>query len=412
MSAGGRLFSVQVPDWGQDHLTVEAVVAYVDGELAERPYDRATRHLCHVSGVRCAGRRAGPGPVGAAVGALSEPAVLADVGAAGDPAGHRAPRPAAGLAIPDGRSCRAGARSPHPHAWRSPRAVRRHDAPGRSPPRLPGWRSAPAPRPARVPLRRPGRVRRSPVSRSARSPSAPSVIAADTPSPSGSAVPPLPSTPICSSPASRLIVLRLRTSPVLQARCGARSAQEPGRVCRRMTEHTAGPRRQGATRRSRAPGPSRRGSARARWSGLHVDPEVAAAFGRPARRRRRASRRPRPARTTARARPACAAARPRAALGRRVRPAGRRRRPALQRPPGPAARPPTTPTTPFWADGAAADPWRNPESPVGSGPPGDTDSGRTRPRPRRRAPGSACARCCSAVASTRERWPCSPWSRC
>jgi anti-sigma factor RsiW len=45
VSAGGRLFSVQVPDWGQDHLTVEAVAAYVDGELADRPYDRATRHL-------------------------------------------------------------------------------------------------------------------------------------------------------------------------------------------------------------------------------------------------------------------------------------------------------------------------------------------------------------------------------
>ena len=45
MSAGGRLFSVQVPDWGQDHLSAEAVAAYVDGELAERPYDRATRHL-------------------------------------------------------------------------------------------------------------------------------------------------------------------------------------------------------------------------------------------------------------------------------------------------------------------------------------------------------------------------------
>ena len=45
MSAGGRLFSVQVPDWGQDHLSAEAIAAYVDGELAERPYDRATRHL-------------------------------------------------------------------------------------------------------------------------------------------------------------------------------------------------------------------------------------------------------------------------------------------------------------------------------------------------------------------------------
>jgi anti-sigma factor RsiW len=45
VSAGGRLFSVQVPDWGQDHLSAEAVAAYVDGELAERPFDRATRHL-------------------------------------------------------------------------------------------------------------------------------------------------------------------------------------------------------------------------------------------------------------------------------------------------------------------------------------------------------------------------------
>jgi anti-sigma factor RsiW len=45
VSAGGRLFSVQVPDWGQDHLSAEAIAAYVDGELAERPYDRATRHL-------------------------------------------------------------------------------------------------------------------------------------------------------------------------------------------------------------------------------------------------------------------------------------------------------------------------------------------------------------------------------
>ena len=94
MSAGGRLFSVQVPDWGQDHLTVEAVVAYVDGELAERPYDRATQHLFGVSGMRCADGRAGPGPVGAAVGAMSQPAVLADVSAACDPAGHRASRPA------------------------------------------------------------------------------------------------------------------------------------------------------------------------------------------------------------------------------------------------------------------------------------------------------------------------------
>ena len=93
VSAGGRLFSVQVPDWGQDHLTVEAVAAYVDGELAERPYDRATRHLAACP--ECAAQVVAQGQarVGAAVGALSEPAVLADVDAAVDPARHRAARP-------------------------------------------------------------------------------------------------------------------------------------------------------------------------------------------------------------------------------------------------------------------------------------------------------------------------------
>lgn len=33
------------PDWGQDHLSVEAVAAYVDGELAAGPHARATSHL-------------------------------------------------------------------------------------------------------------------------------------------------------------------------------------------------------------------------------------------------------------------------------------------------------------------------------------------------------------------------------
>jgi len=42
----------------------------------------------------------------------------------------------------------------------------------------------------------------------------------------------------------------------------------------------------------------------------------------------------------------------------------------LQRPPG-AAPTPDGAQAPFWAEGAAADPWRNPESPVGLGPPVD-----------------------------------------
>ncbi len=40
-----RRFEVVAPDWGETHLTLEAVVAYVDGELAAGPHERATRHL-------------------------------------------------------------------------------------------------------------------------------------------------------------------------------------------------------------------------------------------------------------------------------------------------------------------------------------------------------------------------------
>lgn len=40
-----RRFQVVPPDWGTPHLTLEAIVAYVDDELAAGPHDRATRHL-------------------------------------------------------------------------------------------------------------------------------------------------------------------------------------------------------------------------------------------------------------------------------------------------------------------------------------------------------------------------------
>lgn len=42
-----RRFQVVPPDWGEAHLTLDAVVAYVDDELATGPHDRATRHLEH-----------------------------------------------------------------------------------------------------------------------------------------------------------------------------------------------------------------------------------------------------------------------------------------------------------------------------------------------------------------------------
>jgi anti-sigma factor RsiW len=65
VSAGGRRFSVQVPDWGQDHLSAEAVAAYVDGELGDRPYDRATRHLAECA--ECAAQVVAQGQARAAL---------------------------------------------------------------------------------------------------------------------------------------------------------------------------------------------------------------------------------------------------------------------------------------------------------------------------------------------------------
>jgi anti-sigma factor RsiW len=36
-----------VPGWGVDHLSQDAVVAFVDGELSEGAHGRATRHVAH-----------------------------------------------------------------------------------------------------------------------------------------------------------------------------------------------------------------------------------------------------------------------------------------------------------------------------------------------------------------------------
>ena len=45
---GARRFSVSTPDWGQAHLSLDAIVAYVDDELAPGAHARAEEHL-----VRC-----------------------------------------------------------------------------------------------------------------------------------------------------------------------------------------------------------------------------------------------------------------------------------------------------------------------------------------------------------------------
>ncbi len=44
MSEGRWRFSVTAPDWGEDHLTLDAIVAFVDEELDPGPRARATRH--------------------------------------------------------------------------------------------------------------------------------------------------------------------------------------------------------------------------------------------------------------------------------------------------------------------------------------------------------------------------------
>jgi anti-sigma factor RsiW len=44
---GGRRFSLSSPDWGQDHLSLDAIVAYVDDELAPGANDRAEAHLAY-----------------------------------------------------------------------------------------------------------------------------------------------------------------------------------------------------------------------------------------------------------------------------------------------------------------------------------------------------------------------------
>ena len=49
---GGRRFSLSSPDWGQGHLSLDAIVAYVDDELAPGAHGRAEGHLTCCSGCR------------------------------------------------------------------------------------------------------------------------------------------------------------------------------------------------------------------------------------------------------------------------------------------------------------------------------------------------------------------------
>ncbi|MHA6796560.1 anti-sigma factor family protein [Pseudonocardia bannensis] len=47
MTDARRRFSVTAPDWGETHLSLDAIVAYVDDELTVGAHARATQHLGH-----------------------------------------------------------------------------------------------------------------------------------------------------------------------------------------------------------------------------------------------------------------------------------------------------------------------------------------------------------------------------
>ena len=49
---GVRRFSLSSPDWGQAHLTLDAIVAYVDDELSPGAHERAQAHLECCGGCR------------------------------------------------------------------------------------------------------------------------------------------------------------------------------------------------------------------------------------------------------------------------------------------------------------------------------------------------------------------------
>ena len=126
------------PDWGQDHLSLEAVVAYVDGELAAGPHARATQHLGQCPECAAQVSSAGPGPQGAAHRGRPVPAVAllsslrsipqdTDLPAAAARAGDDRRRPAGLGAAPRASGSAADVDRPRPPRRPAPvaRPVRR-----------------------------------------------------------------------------------------------------------------------------------------------------------------------------------------------------------------------------------------------------------------------------------------------
>jgi anti-sigma factor RsiW len=99
-----RRFTVTVPNWGSDHLSTEAVVAYVDDELAAGPRERAELHLnaCR----ECAAQVAAQNRARSALRTAETPCLPSSLLSALRAIPHDAelPPPPAGLAVgPDGQ---------------------------------------------------------------------------------------------------------------------------------------------------------------------------------------------------------------------------------------------------------------------------------------------------------------------
>lgn len=99
MTASRRRFEVVAPDWGQAHLTSDAVVAFVDGELSPAAHVRATRHLAAC--IECAAEVAAQGQARAALRSAHMPALSASLlhSLREIPRDVELPEPPAGLGI-------------------------------------------------------------------------------------------------------------------------------------------------------------------------------------------------------------------------------------------------------------------------------------------------------------------------
>ncbi|GAA4559915.1 anti-sigma factor family protein [Pseudonocardia xishanensis] len=73
MTDAGRRFGRGTPDWGVDHLSLDAVVAFVDNELSAAAHERATRHVAACGD--CAAEVVAQGQVRSALRSAHEPHV-------------------------------------------------------------------------------------------------------------------------------------------------------------------------------------------------------------------------------------------------------------------------------------------------------------------------------------------------